>query len=76
MDDRNQDETFDPKIEVFSAFAEPFSEKVNEVGEIKPNEACCACTACTACGSCKTRQHALHSRPSIYFTRCCYGSLY
>ena len=52
MDDRNQDETFDPKIEVFSAFAEPFSEKVNEVGEIKPNEACCACTACTACTAC------------------------
>ena len=52
MNDTNKNETFAPKIEVFNAFVEPFSEESNVLGDIKPVEACCACTACTACTAC------------------------
>ena len=52
MNDTNKNDTFAPKIEVFNAFVEPFSEESNGLGDIKPVEACCACTACTACTAC------------------------
>lgn len=42
---------FNPRIEIFSAFAEPFSNPGNDVvpSELNDAAACCACTACTAC---------------------------
>lgn len=52
MNDNVKKAVFAPKIEVFNAFAEPFSKESNALGDIKPVEACCACTACTACTAC------------------------
>lgn len=52
MDDNFENKTFEPKIEVFSAFSEPFSKDSDGIAEVKPIEACCACTACTACTAC------------------------
>jgi hypothetical protein len=42
---------FNPKIEVFSAFRKPFSDKKNKVVSAEAGKAvaCSACTACTAC---------------------------
>jgi len=41
---------FDPRIELFDPFKEPFSGETQEEKELA---ACCACTACCACSACK-----------------------
>ncbi len=42
---------FAPRIEVFSAFKQPFSGHDKKVVSVEAEKAvaCCACTACTAC---------------------------
>ncbi len=42
---------FNPRIEKFSAFYEPFKSPSSEVvsSDLEKAAACCACTACTAC---------------------------
>ena len=42
---------FNPRMELFSAFEEPFAAPSMEVisDAIKATAACCACTACIAC---------------------------
>ena len=42
---------FAPRIEIFSAFREPFAKESPKVvtGSAEKAAACCACTACTAC---------------------------
>jgi hypothetical protein len=44
---------FDPQIEVFDPFKEPFSERKEAVFDERDMDACCACTACSACSACK-----------------------
>lgn len=43
--------SFTPKIEIFSAFKQPFSVSVRNIvsEDAEYAAACCACTACTAC---------------------------
>lgn len=44
---------FEPQLEVFDPFTEPFSENKEVVFDKREMDACCACTACTACSACK-----------------------
>lgn len=47
----NEKKPFAPRIEIFSAFKQPFSTPGQTVvsKEAEKAAACCACTACTAC---------------------------
>lgn len=46
---------FNPQLEIFDPFVEPFSnpEKADVVFDQREMDACCACTACSACSACK-----------------------
>lgn len=46
---------FNPQLEIFDPFVEPFSnpERADVVFDQREMDACCACTACTACSACK-----------------------
>lgn len=43
--------SFEPRIEVFNAFKQPFSTPSDKIvsKDAEKASACCACTACTAC---------------------------
>ena len=45
---------FEPRLEVFDPFVEPFSQDKGDcVIDKRDMDACCACTACSACSACK-----------------------
>lgn len=48
---KTKKKTFNPRVEVFSAFRAPFAQPAQGVVSVEANKAaaCCACTACTAC---------------------------
>ncbi|MBU4216894.1 hypothetical protein L6270_03645 [Candidatus Parcubacteria bacterium] len=47
----SQKKIFNPRIEMFSAFSQPFATTSTSVIDtsLEKAAACCACTACTAC---------------------------
>jgi len=47
----SQKKIFNPRIEMFSAFSQPFAITSTNVIDkaLEKAAACCACTACTAC---------------------------